>query len=154
MQHSIPLPGNRSLNNMPGDKLSLSFSDISEALHKYSFPEADYVMGIATGGIYPAVMIAHQLKVDFGFIHINFRDPSNTPRFEEPQLLSRRLPDLDRSLKILLVDEVSVSGKTLQKAKEILCDYEVSTFVLKGKADHVLFPGIKTCVLWPWKPDQ
>jgi len=51
----------------------------------------------------------------------------------------------------LLVDDVSVTGKTLKCAVENLQDYTVYTFVLKGKADYVLFPEINTCVEWPWK---
>lgn len=136
---------------MSGEKQSLSFKEISHALHQFSFPEIDYVIGIATGGIYPAVMIAHQLNLDFGFLHIHFRDADNKPLYNEPRILSNPLEDLDKSKRILLVDEVSVSGKTMEKAKELLSDFDVKTFVLKGRADMVLFPDISTCVIWPWK---
>ncbi len=136
---------------MSKEKLPLSFRDISEAIHRFNFPEVDHVIGIATGGIYPAIMIAHQLKIDFDFLHINFRDPENKPLYDEPRLLSNPLKNLDRSKRILLVDEVSVSGKTMDKALEILKRYHVTTFVLKGKGDFVLFPDIRSCVIWPWK---
>jgi hypoxanthine phosphoribosyltransferase len=49
------------------------------------------------------------------------------------------------------VDEVSVTGKTMEFAKTFLTEHEVITFALKGKADYVLFPGIAACVNWPWK---
>ncbi|MEM8970289.1 MAG: hypothetical protein AAGE93_27990, partial [Bacteroidota bacterium] len=52
---------------------------------------------------------------------------------------------------ILLVDDVSVTGKTLKTVKAELAEYRVTTFVLKGKADLVVFPDIGTCVDWPWK---
>jgi hypoxanthine phosphoribosyltransferase len=136
---------------MSKEKLPLSFRDISEAIYRFNFPEVDHVIGIATGGIYPAIMIAHQLKIDFDFLHINFRDPENKPLYDEPRLLSNPLKNLDRSKRILLVDEVSVSGKTMDKALEILKGYHVTTFVLKGKGDFVLFPDIRSCVIWPWK---
>ncbi len=135
-------------------KLPLGFKEISEAMQQFEFPEVDHVIGIATGGIYPAVMIAHQLNVDFSFIHINFRDPSNTPRYEEPKVLFNPSKDLLKSKKILLVDEVSVSGKTLNKALEVLKGYNIKTFVLKGKGDYVLFRDISSCVIWPWKVDS
>lgn len=45
---------------------------------------------------------------------------------------------------------MSVTGKTLEKVKKELYGYEVTTLVFKGKADHVLFPEIRTCVEWPW----
>jgi uncharacterized protein len=136
---------------MSEDKLSLSFREISDAIHQFSFPEIDFVIGIATGGIYPAVMIAHQLNVDFGFLHIHFRDPENKPLYNEPRIISNPLENLDKSKKILLVDEVSVSGKTMGKARELLKGYDVRTFVLKGNAEMVLFPDIGSCVIWPWK---
>ncbi len=136
---------------MSDNKLPLSFKEISKAIRQYKFPEIDYVIGIAKGGIYPAMLIAHQLKLDFGFLHINFRDSENKPKYDEPRILMNPLKNLDKSKKILLVDEVSVSGKTIAKAKEILKGYEVITFVMKGKGDHVLFPDVKTCVIWPWK---
>ena len=56
--------------------------------------------------------------------------------------------------RILLVDDVSVSGQTLQAARELLMDYEVTTFVLKSKADLVAFPEIGECVVWPWKLER
>jgi hypoxanthine phosphoribosyltransferase len=53
--------------------------------------------------------------------------------------------------KVLLVDDVSVTGKTLDFAKQLLHLNDIKTFVLKGKnADIVLFPEIKECVNWPW----
>jgi hypoxanthine phosphoribosyltransferase len=51
-----------------------------------------------------------------------------------------------------VVDDVSVTGQTLELAKKKLRSSTVKTFVLRGKADHVLFPKIKECVKWPWKP--
>lgn len=136
---------------MAGSKLDLDFSSISNDLKSFRFPEADYVVGIATGGTYPAIMIAHQLGLPCRFIHLNFRDPDNTPIHEEPVILSGDIGDIPQDSRILLVDEVSVSGKTINKALQLLKDFHVRTFVLKGKGDFVLYPDIKTCVNWPWK---
>ena len=136
---------------MAGNKLDLDFSLISRDLKSFRFPEADVVVGIATGGTYPAIMIAHQLGLPCRIIHLHFRDPDNTPVHEEPVILSVDISDIPKESRILLVDEVSVSGKTINKALEILKDFHVKTFVLKGKDDFVLYPDIKTCVNWPWK---
>jgi hypoxanthine phosphoribosyltransferase len=136
---------------MSNVKLQLSFRDISEAIHGFEFPEVDHVIGIATGGLFPAILIAHQLNVDFNFIHIHFRDPANNPVYSEPKILLNPVKKLAKSTRILLVDEVSVSGKTMEKARELLNDYHVSTCVLKGKGDYVIFPDIRSCVIWPWK---
>ena len=53
-------------------------------------------------------------------------------------------------MKILLVDDVGVSGETLKLAGEHLKNFEITTMVMKGSGDIVLFPEISTCVNWPW----
>ena len=53
--------------------------------------------------------------------------------------------------RILLVDDVSVSGQTLATVQARLRNFTVTTLVLKGKADLVVFPQLATCVRWPWK---
>jgi hypoxanthine phosphoribosyltransferase len=131
--------------------VDLDFNDISRRLHKFRFPEVDLVIGIATGGTVPATLLAHQLNKPFHSIKINYRNPDNSPAHESPVLLSEPLPEFDEHTRILLVDDVSVTGKTLEFAKGLLTNYKVITFALKGKADLVLFTDIKTCVNWPWK---
>jgi len=46
-------------------------------------------------------------------------------------------------------DTVARTGKTLEKAKEILGGNEIKTFVINGKADYSLF-DYKECIEWPW----
>ncbi len=128
----------------------VTFQEISRRLHETKFPAIDCVIGILNGGRVPATLLAHQLKVPLVFLSINYRDEDNNPRYEDPKLFSapESLP-VDGA--ILLVDDVSVSGKTMQVAREQLSHCRVTTFVLKGRADHVLFPEFKDCVNWPWK---
>jgi hypoxanthine phosphoribosyltransferase len=118
-------------------------------MKSFDYPEVDIVVGITSGASVPAKLIAELLKLPLRYIHINFRDIDNKPRFDKPHLIkSDNIPsDCKR---ILLVDDVSVSGKTLRCAMEYLPDKTVYTFVLKGKADYVLFPEVSTCVDWPW----
>lgn len=134
-----------------GEKVPLSFSAISDALHGFAFPETDLVIGIARGGLVPASLIAHQLKCKLKIIHVNYRDDDNQPVRSQPEILQEFQIDMDRFQKILLVDDVSVTGKTLSIVKEKLKEFQVTTFVMKGKADYVLFTDIKSCVNWPWK---
>jgi uncharacterized protein len=128
----------------------LSFKMISERLRSIRLPDTDLVIGIGTGGIVPASLVAFHLNAELRVMVLNYRDENNNPRHENPEIL---LPDKQDLLekKILIVDDVSVSGKTLSKAKELLADYKVETLTLKGKADYVLFPEIRDCVAWPWK---
>ena len=130
-------------------KTDLEFSRISSALSTIDVPDVDLVVGVARGGIVPASLLAFRLKRDLVVLPINYRDDENRPRHSTPRLGSQpAIPDGVQS--ILLVDDVSVSGSTLDVAREILRPYDVTTLVLKGTADIVVFPEIRTCVNWPW----
>jgi adenine/guanine phosphoribosyltransferase-like PRPP-binding protein len=130
----------------------LSFTEISARLAGWNFPERiDGVVGIATGGVVPAVLVAMRLKVDLKTLALNDRDEANEPRFEEPKLISR-VPDLGSWRRILLVDDVYVSGKSWHAARNLLPEsVEVLPFVLKGKVDFALIRDVDGCVQWPWR---
>jgi uncharacterized protein len=131
--------------------VDIHFNEISEKLKTFDFPPFDIVVGIARGGVVPAMLIAHQFGSEFKLLTFNYRDDSNTPRYEEPVFLSGTVEDLPIDKKILLVDDVSVTGKTLDAVKKHLPKHNIATFVLKGKADYVLITDINECVNWPWK---
>lgn len=116
----------------------------------FSFPEVDHIIGISSGGVHPARLIGDILNLPFGYIYINYRLSDNTPQYDIPKFLDvDKIPD--GVCRILLVDDASVSGLTLKTAKEHLSTYKIITFVLKGKADLVLYPEIANCVNWPWQ---
>ena len=130
--------------------VDISFVEIREAIDKFNFPKVDIVIGIAEGGLVPASLIAYKLGCELKIIKINLRDENNNPRYDEPKIL-RNLKEEIVNKKILLVDDVSVTGKTLEAAKLLFRGNEITSFVLKGKGDLVLFTEIKECVNWPWK---
>lgn len=132
------------------DKLDLEFTRISSALKNFSLPAVDCVVGIAEGGIVPAALIAHQLGLPLRLLRINYRAVDNSPQRPAPTLLAL-VPLFPVGGRVLLVDDVSVSGQTLELARSLLSEHEVITFTLKGMADFVLFPEIGSCVNWPWK---
>jgi len=129
----------------------LSFREISERLKQVELPETDLVIGIGSGGIVPAGIVAFHLNAELQVMILNYRDEMNNPRYEEPKVLEKPHGNLEGK-RVLLVDDVSVSGKTMNKALEQLEGLNVKTLAMKGKADYVLFPEIKDCVKWPWKP--
>ena len=129
----------------------LSFTEITERLKKQELPEFDLVIGIGTGGIVPASIVAFKLGCELQVLTLNFRDVNNTPQHESPIVVSKP-HNLDlEGKRVLLVDDVSVSGKTLDAARKFLNHKNLETLTMKGKADYVLFPEIKECVKWPWK---
>ncbi len=132
---------------------SVRFEEISDALHNLTLPSVDLVVGIGSGGIVFASMVAYKLQVPMKIVWISYRAPDHEPLYPSPRLCETISLPLEIE-NILLVDDVAVSGKTLETAKEILGLFKVTTLVLKGTADIVLFPDIKTCVHWPWNPPK
>jgi len=128
----------------------LLFTDILKRLKSVDFPKVDVVVGIATGGLVPAALVASLLNVELHTIHLNFRNEDNKPQHDKPLIIKDLNLSLPLHYKILLVDDVSVSGQTLEVAEQFLKSYHVTSFVLKGKGDIVLYPEIKDCVKWPW----
>ena len=132
--------------------VDLSFTEIAQRLKTIEFPEIDGVVGIANGGTVPASLVAYQLDRPLSMIRLNYRDEHNEPLYDSPQVLEA--PSIDEALKrVLLVDDVSVSGKTLATARELLDGRAVATLVITGEADYVVFPEVGDCVNWPWNPN-
>ncbi len=130
----------------------LAFEEIVARLAAWKFPaEIDGVVGIASGGVVPAALVAQRLGVGMKVMALNYRDEANEPRFAAPQLLSA-VPDLGAWRRVLLVDDVWVSGKSWQAARAALpAAVEVWPFVLKGKVEWALIRDVDGCVRWPWK---
>ena len=131
----------------------LPFEDIVRRLSEWRFPPGiDGVLGIANGGVVPAALVAQKLGVGMRVIALNYRDDTNEPRFAEPRLVSG-IPDLGRWRRVLLVDDVYVSGKSWHAARALLpAEIEVLPFVFKGKTEFALIRDVDGCVQWPWKP--
>jgi hypoxanthine phosphoribosyltransferase len=131
-------------------KVELDFLTICRRIDQVSLPNVEHVVGIANGGIVPASLLAYRLGCSLSLIQINYRAEDNSPQRPAPQVMEAfKLPSGVK--RILLVDDVSVSGQTIETARKLLNGYEVTSFVLKGKADLVVFPEIQDCVAWPWK---
>ena len=131
-------------------KVRLSMGEINERLKAAEYPTVDAVVGVQTGGRIPATLLSFYLGLPLYMLPINFRDENNAPRYQEPKVLAevQKLPS--PGARVLLVDDVAVTGATLAKARELLPGYPITTFALKGRADIVLFPEVRQCVHWPW----
>lgn len=128
--------------------VSVTIPEILEQVRKTRFPELDLIVAIGRGGIMPAALIARELNRDMQIIWLNFRDDEHNPQHEEP-ILKKEFNKNIKGKKILLVDDVTRSGKTLEKAKQLLHGNQITTLVVSGKADISLF-NFKECIDWPW----
>ena len=112
--------------------------EIIRQMHLYKF-RPDYVVGITRGGLLPAVMISHYLKVPMHTLDISLRD--NVQGGPESNLWMPcdafgvvdldKIPDFksrfdpSKRKKILIVEDINDSGSTLNWIKE---DWESSCF--------------------------
>lgn len=129
----------------------LTLSQIIRKLKTIKFQKFDLIVAIGKDGIMPASLLHHFLKIPVKVIWLNYRDKNNNPIRKEPILtepLNKELKSL-KNKKILLVDTMSKTGKTLNKAKQLLKGNKIKTFVINGKADYSLF-NYKECIEWPW----
>ncbi len=129
-------------------------SKIQEAVRK---AKPQVVVGVARGGVVPAAIAAALAGAELGVIELSMYDESMPPKKlrEEPKLIRTSKLNL-KSRRVLIVDDVVRTGKSLEKAKK-LCEREkpanISTLVLgaesKESADYVLYET-KACVVLPW----
>ena len=129
----------------------LTLKQIVGRIKKIKFDKFDLIVAIGKDGIMPASLLRYFLKVPVEVIWINYRDKNNNPLYKNP-ILKKPINDKLRKIKnkrILLVDTVSRTGKTLDKAKELLKGNKIKTFVINGKADYSLY-NCKECIEWPW----
>ena len=130
---------------------AIAFETIAETLRNTQLPDVDLVIGIGSGGVVPAAMAAYELRSPMCIIWLNYRGSDHAPVHSSPQLCAPFSPPAGTK-EILLVDDVVVSGKTLQIARNMLPQTVITTMALKGNADIVLFPDVQSCVQWPWNP--
>jgi gluconokinase len=142
---------------MNRDTVDLTFERIAERVRAADLPprdEVDVVVAVARGGAVPGALIAYRLERPLRLLRLAFRDDANRPEREAPTPVGP-VPDV-RGLRVVLVDDVSVTGGTLRRAAELLGAARVTTVAFKGApgaADVVLFPDVPSCVRWPWAED-
>lgn len=140
------------MSSQPAEPL-VTFAEVARAVRSTKLPACDAVVGIGSGGIVPAALIAFELDSPLYVVWLNYRAPDNQPQYSTPRILQEF--DVPTNLeRILLVDDVAVTGKTLHTARTKLRGVKITTVVLKGKADIVLFPELSTCARWPWHPNN
>jgi gluconokinase len=135
----------------------LTFARVAERLRTADLPRrdaVDAVVAVARGGTVPGALVAYHLEAPLRLLRLSFRDDANAPKTPAPEAVGA-VPDV-RGQRIVLVDDVAVSGATLRRAREVLGAAHVVTVAFKGRpgaADVVLFPDVPTCVRWPWAED-
>ncbi len=132
----------------------ISLDVFLKELKKIKFDNFDLIVGIGRGGLIPASIISYLLKKDMKIMNIKFRDDKNKIIYKNPIIKNKNIINefKIKNKKILIVDDVSRTGKTLEAAKRFLKGNRVKTFVINGKADYSIF-NTKECLIMPWTKD-
>jgi len=117
-------------------------------LNEIEFEDFDLIVAIGSGGIIPAAFIQRKLNIPMKIININYRDPNHKPKYDDAVLLEGK-DFFFKDKRILLVDDVSRTGKTLRKAKEYLRGNQIKTFTINGEGDYSFY-NQEECLLMPW----
>jgi hypoxanthine phosphoribosyltransferase len=78
--------------------------------------QADLVLMVGRGGYYPGALIAHMLRIEAYPVYIT-RRVNDVVAYQEPRWVIEP-PASVRDRRVVIVDEISSSGKTLSLVKE------------------------------------
>ncbi len=131
--------------------LAIDFVALLKALAAWKFPDGiEGVVAIANGGTVPGALVAQRLGVGLKTITMSYRNDLDEPEFALPKLVSS-VPSLGDWQRVILVDDVFLSGKSLAAARAQLPGrVEIIPFVLVGDVDFALFRQSGQSVHWPW----
>lgn len=143
-------------------RVALPFTEIATRLQRTlraavaagELEALDAVVALARGGVVAGSLAAYELGVPLRLLQLSFRSDDHAPKGAAPVAVGA-VPDL-RGQRVLIVDDVSVSGATLRAAQGLLAAASARTLVLKGRAgaaDYVLFDDVPQCVAWPYQED-
>lgn len=127
---------------------SVNWDKYIQYLKEIDFEDFELIIAIGSGGIIPAAFIQRKLNIPMKIININYRDPDHKPKYDEAVLLEEKEFPI-KNKRILLVDDVSRTGKTLKKAKEYLKGNQIKTFIINGDGDYNFF-NQEECLRMPW----
>lgn len=151
------MDGTEERERLTWDAFGEACRDLARAVLASGFVP-DVVVAIARGGLLPAGAVAYGLGVkNCGALNVEFYTGVGTV-LEHPEVLP---PELDMSYlagrRVLLVDDVADSGRTLQLAVRLLTDQgaQVRSAVVYTKPTTVLQPDYswRRTSLWidfPW----
>lgn len=130
--------------------------DLTERIRRDFAP--DVVVGIAKGGVIPGVIISSALSLDFFPIRLSTRKDEQVVR-NVPELLVHPTSHLS-GRKVLLVDDICITGRTLKLAVEAVqeagaLDVRTATLAAHGASAKPGWCGILTdaLILMPWDRD-
>lgn len=144
------------VEEIPWSRLGHILIELAETIRRDWMPEA--VVGIAKGGVVPAVFLSSAFQVDFFPIKLSSRRNEKVVR-DQPKWFVYPTDDL-RGKKVLLVDHMVGSGRTIRMALEELKkvgagECRTATLAAHGSSVRPDYVGLVTdsLIVWPWDRD-
>lgn len=140
----------------------LSWHDIEKSVEALALAirqdyDPDVIVGIARGGLVPAVRLSHLLDdLMMRVVHVKYYENVNETR-EEPEIFWSDVEKIEG--KVLVVDDVADTGDTLELVKDHLADrvegeLEICTIAYKPsskvKPDYYIYETEKW-IVFPWE---
>lgn len=124
------------MKNVPFSRLITAAEKIAQQINSSAF-QPDYLIGVATGGLYPLALLSKELQNK----NILTITASSETVDGEKQVSISYYPNIDLAGKtILLIDDITDSGKTLQIISSLINDHyqakEVKTATLGANMDN------------------
>jgi hypoxanthine phosphoribosyltransferase len=134
-----------------------SVQEILRQMHLDNF-RPDYIVGITRGGLLPAIMMSHYLKVPMHSLDVSLRDNAqNGPESngwmssdafgyvdEEERAITKSRWDVSKRKKILIVEDINDSGATLNWIKQ---DWQAGCFPDESSWETVWNETVKFATL-------
>lgn len=146
----------------------LSWEQIEKALEelgdkiKSSGFKPDYIIGIAAGGLIPLYFLSKRLDMD----NILTISVSSYEKGKRKETVITYLPEVDlKNKKILLVDEISETGESLNKSKKAIFEKyktdEIKTAAMvvnkdkcKVEPDYWIVAELGEWIVFPWEKED
>ncbi|HAR99893.1 MAG: Phosphoribosyltransferase [Candidatus Moranbacteria bacterium GW2011_GWC2_37_73] len=99
-------------------EVAQAVENIADQISKDGF-EADYIIGITTGGIIPLGLLVKKIKIE----KILTVSAKSYEKEKQGELDISYLPEANlKGMKVLLIDEIADTGQTLKQISQILID--------------------------------
>ena len=135
-------------------RTELKMEEILERVRSADFGANDVVVAVGRGGIIPGAIISRELSLGMEIIWVRSYSDDMPPKkvHDMPKLVRDFGADVSGK-RVLLVDDVARSGKTLECAKKIFLErgaVAVRTVAFVGRGADVTIFETDNCVKFPW----
>jgi hypoxanthine phosphoribosyltransferase len=119
------------------DNIEHALKQMTDKLDKINF-QPDLIVGLARGGLTPAVILSHSLNVKMAALFYSAKGGRGDDRNHD-----NKLPRYPGHKRILFVDDITDSGHTLKEVYDFYHDkYDIKTATLYHKEGSIIKPDI------------